>query len=116
MALKPCSRPGCPELVPKGQSRCDACTKAADRARGTASNRGYTTPGHRRFREEVLARDPICVLCLAAHSTVADHYPQSRRERLDLGLDPDDPDNGRGLCKPCHDRETAANQPGGWNA
>jgi len=64
----------------------------------------------------VLDRDPICVLCRLAASTVADHWPTSRRDLEAAGLDPNDPARGRGLCKPCHDRETARNQPGGWNA
>lgn len=108
MALKPCTV--CKR--PTKGSRCDQCARAADAAR---VSRGTSTAGHRRFREEVLARNPICVVCYKARSTVADHYPQSRRERIELGLDPDDPSNGRGLCKRCHDRETARNQPGGWN-
>jgi 5-methylcytosine-specific restriction protein A len=49
-----------------------------------------------------------------AISTVADHWPLSRRELEDQGLDPNDPQHGRGLCKHCHDMETARNQPGGW--
>ena len=73
-----------------------------------------------RFRTAVLERDINCVLCIAAArwtpATVADHWPLSRRELLDRGMDPDDPEHGRGLCEPCHAKETAANQPGGWNA
>lgn len=114
MALKPCSTPGCPTLVPKGRSRCDTCTTTADKARGTAAQRGYTSRGHRTFRDAVLARDPICKLCYRRPSTVADHYPLSRRELVDAGLNPNDPTRGRGLCKPCHDTETAKHQPGGW--
>ncbi|AGL13864.1 hypothetical protein [Actinoplanes sp. N902-109] len=49
-------------------------------------------------------------------STVADHYPLSRRELADRGLNPDDPTAGRGLCKRCHDKSTAVHQPGGWAA
>ncbi|MEU6709988.1 hypothetical protein ABZ897_00800 [Nonomuraea sp. NPDC046802] len=50
-------------------------------------------------------------------STVADHHPLSRRELVARGLDPDDPQYGRGLCTSCHGKETAANpeQAGGWN-
>ena len=114
MARKPCSTPGCPTLIPKGQSRCTACTTKADRERGTAAQRGYTSRGHRAFRDAVLARDPICKVCLTRPSTVADHYPTSRRDLQAQGLDPNDPARGRGLCKPCHDRETAKHQPGGW--
>ncbi|QDY11401.1 hypothetical protein FJK98_02390 [Micromonospora sp. HM134] len=49
-------------------------------------------------------------------STVADHWPLSRRELVDAGLDANDPTRGRGLCKGCHDRHTSVAQPGGWNA
>jgi 5-methylcytosine-specific restriction protein A len=118
-ALKVCPCVGCtaherscPNLVAKG--RCTRCTRAADKARG---NRGYQSTGHRRdFREAVLKRDPICVVCRAAPSTVADHYPMSRRDLIDADLDPNDPDRGRGLCPFCHSRETAIHQPGGFNA
>jgi 5-methylcytosine-specific restriction protein A len=46
----------------------------------------------------------------------ADHWPLSRRELTEQGLDPDDPRHGRGLCARCHSSETARHQPGGWNA
>lgn len=112
-ALRVCSVPSCPELTSGG--RCDQHRRQADRVRGTTTERGYSTPGHRRFREAVLARQPICVLCHRARSTVADHYPLSRRDLIAAGLDPNDPQHGRGLCKPCHDSSTARLQPGGWN-
>jgi 5-methylcytosine-specific restriction protein A len=116
-AMKVCSKPGCPAVVPAGVGRCPPCAGEADRARGTASQRGYTSSGHRSFRRAVLRRDPVCVACRAAPSTVADHYPASRRELVDAGLDPDNPARGRGLCASCHGRATAANpgQRGGWN-
>lgn len=113
MALKVCSKPGCAALVDAG--RCADHRAQADRARRPDGN-PYRSKGHRRFREGVLARNPICVLCLKMRATVADHHPKSRRELVRLGLNPDDPQHGRGLCKRCHDRETAAHQPGGWNA
>lgn len=118
-ALKVCPAPGCPNLVESG--RCDQHRRAADKARGTARDRGYNSPGHtRRFRPMVLARDPICVLCLEEGlaprlATVADHWPLSRRELVARGMDPDDPVHGRGLCDWHHGRETARNQPGGWH-
>ena len=40
-ALKVCSKPGCPELVPHTVSRCTAHERAADRARGSRQERGY---------------------------------------------------------------------------
>ena len=110
--MRVCNVPGCPTLT--DQPRCPTHTKAADQARGTATQRGYTSPRHRRFRRLVLKRDPICVIC-GAIATVADHYPMSRRDLEANGLDPDDPTRGRGLCSTCHARETARNQPGGWH-
>lgn len=105
----------CPEIVPAG--RCTACDTAADRKRGTAADRGYTR-GHRTFRTAVLRRDPICVIpgCYQP-SKHADHHPQDRRELVALGLNPNDPQYGRGLCASHHSSETAANpaQRGGWN-
>ena len=122
-ALRVCSRPGCPNLTPSG--RCGTHRHEADQARGSRQQRGYGPAHINRFRPGVLRRDPLCVcvdqahnhgpLCLAP-STVADHWPLSRREQVDAGLDPNNPDNGRGLCKPCHDTHTSTAQPGGWNA
>lgn len=111
-AWSPCTR--CPEPTPPGVSMCKACRATADRARRPDGN-PYKTAGHRDFRETVLARDPICVLCMAQRSIVADHYPIERRDLVAQGLDPNDPDRGRGLCKKCHDQHTAATSPGGWN-
>ena len=104
-------------LYPSAEgSKCRAHRRAADKARGTATERGYTSRGHRYFRNAVLQRDPICVTCGLRESTVADHYPRSRKELLEQGDNPNEPTFGRGLCKPCHDVETAQHQPGGWHA
>lgn len=113
MAKRVCTVSGCPTLTDGG--RCDEHRKEADRFRGTATERGYTGAGHRHFRNQILDRDPICVLCGLRESTVADHFPMSRQELIAAGLDPNDPGAGRGLCKQCHDRETARHQPGGWH-
>ncbi|MGY1452661.1 holin [Streptomyces sp. SS8] len=118
-AHKACSTPGCPELVPPGKAgRCPDCRRKAERTRGSAHRRGYGTQHRDRFRRGVLDRDPVCVECRAAPATVADHWPRSRRELVELGLDPNDPKHGRGLCHPCHGKATAANpqQRGGWYA
>jgi 5-methylcytosine-specific restriction protein A len=121
-AMRICTQPGCPDIVPNG--RCAAHTRTADQARGTRQQRGYGVAHERRFRPGVLARDPLCVChdrdhghghdCLAP-STVADHWPRDKRELIALGLDDNDPQYGRGLCKACHDKHTAVTQPGGWH-
>ena len=115
--MRVCSKPGCPTIYAGTDSRCPAHQAQADKARGTAKQRGYTGRGHRTFRNAVLEADPICCACQLAFSTVADHYPLSRRELVDQGLDPNAPENGRGLCARCHSIITAntPGQRGGWN-
>lgn len=110
-----CSTPGCPNIHDGATSRCPTHEGQAKRTHWEKT-RAYSTKGHRQFRAHVLRRDPICVLCELRESTVADHHPRSRRELEALGLNPNNPDYGRGLCVPCHNAETAAHQPGGWNA
>lgn len=122
-ALKVCPAAGCPNLVTAG--RCDTHTQQAEQRRGSRHQRGYGRGHTNRFRPGVLKKNPLCVCTDTSHdhgaeclrpSTVADHWPRDRRELVRLGLDADDPQYGRGLCKPCHDRHTATTQPGGWNA
>jgi 5-methylcytosine-specific restriction protein A len=119
------AHPGsCPEIVPAGTSRCPRCDTCADRARGTAAQRGYNSAGHR----SVLTRNPLCTCTdqtrTATHhhgpvcgtpSSVADHHPRSRKDLIALGLNPNDAAYGRGVCKGCHDHSTSQAQPGGWN-
>lgn len=122
MAWRVCSRPGC-GVLHQGTGRCPGCSAAADKARRPKGN-PYSTRGHQRFREQVLAKHPRCV-CIGdcghhdtmcgAMSTVADHWPMERDEQIAAGLDPDDPSNGRGLCASCHGGKTARTRPGGWN-
>ena len=122
-ALKVCSTTGCPNLVERG--RCPDCVAAAEARRGTAAQRGYGSTHRTRFRRDVLRKDPLCVCADEAHghgpqclapSTVADHWPLSRRELVAIGADPDDPAHGRGICASCHNRHTAQAQPGGFAA
>lgn len=109
-----CSTPGCPTLTATG--RCEAHKKAAEQLRGTAAERGYSGKAWRFARRTVLRRDPVCTVCGVAFSTVADHYPISRRDLVAMGVaNPDTPDRLRGVCGPCHSSETAREQPGGWN-
>ena len=115
MGKRACTRPGCGALVEAGQGRCPACKREAEQARGSAAQRGYGRKHRTQFREQVLARDPICKMCRKAWATVADHWPRDRRQLEDEGLDPNDPAYGRGLCASCHGKHTAKAQPGGWN-
>lgn len=112
-AWRVCTSSDCPELH-QGTGRCPACRTEAEAKRRPGGS-VYGTTGHRRFRQAVLDADPICVLCHLAVSNVADHHPLERKELELRGLDPNDPQYGRGLCKPCHDRHTAETNPAGWN-
>jgi 5-methylcytosine-specific restriction protein A len=101
---------------------CPACKAESDKRRRPGGN-PYSTPGHLDFREQVLAKNPRCVCpgdCgnhdgwCGQISTIADHHPTERRDLITMGLNPDDPAHGRGLCKPCHDAHTAHTSPGGF--
>lgn len=118
-----CSVPGCPQFSQGG--KCPDCRAEAEQKRGTARQRGYGRQHEQRFRPAVLARDPHCVCTDESHghrapcgkpSVHADHWPLSRRDLVAAGEDPNDPKHGRGLCQPCHAKETANNpdQQGGW--
>lgn len=112
MALpKPCNQRDCPEVAAEGKGQCPTHLRARDRERGTSSQRGYNSAKHKRFRRKVLLKDPVCVVCTLRLSTVADHWPQSKKALDELGLDSSDPAYGRGLCHPCHSRETGRLQP-----
>ena len=112
--LSVCSVAGCPTLTDQG--RCDDHRRSAERQRGSAAERGYGGAAWSLARRIVLLRDPICVLCGRAFATVADHWPDSRRELVAMGVrDPDAPHRLRALCARCHGKETAREQPGGWN-
>lgn len=110
-AMKVCSRPGCPNLVEAGVGRCDACRGDAERARGTAAERGYDTRW-RRTRADFLQEFPLC----SAHGCI--HLAEDV-DHIDgegpLGPRGHDWSNLRALCKSHHAERTARDQPGGWN-
>ena len=117
-----CSVPRCPEFTQ--HAKCAEHRREAEQQRGSARQRGYGREHTTRFRPGVLAKDPTCACTTEDHghgrpcgqpSRHADHHPRSRRELEAAGLDPNDPQYGRGLCGPCHSSETAHHQPGGWN-
>lgn len=113
--MRVCSVHGCPNLYPEGEgTRCAHHRRQARRQR--TDNAVYNTKEHLAFRAAVLARDPVCTDCRAALSTIADHFPLTRRELVTQNLDPNDPKHGRGLCTTCHNSHTARTTPGGWAA
>jgi 5-methylcytosine-specific restriction protein A len=113
-----CTTPGCPgtPIPGSGSAKCPPCADRARRPRPSSTTQGYDREHETRFRDRVLARDPVCVICRDRSSEHADHWPRSKRELRAEGLDEHNPIYGRGLCHPCHSAETARNQPGGWHA
>jgi 5-methylcytosine-specific restriction enzyme A len=98
----------------KPPTPCRMCGRAVKRSGLCADHlkqvrAGYGTRGHKeQFRLPVLARAGYkCVLC-GEPANIADHYPHSRRELVAAGLNPDDPQYGRALCKRCHDTSTGS--------
>jgi 5-methylcytosine-specific restriction protein A len=107
-ALRLCSSPGCPQLVPKG--RCAAHQtvhyRNEERRRGTAKQRGYDADW-RKVREQALVRDKrLCVACLAGDYVTAasevDHIVPLHRGGARLALA-----NLMSLCHDCHAAKTA---------
>lgn len=117
MGWRVCSTPGCGE-VHQGTGRCPDCRRQADASR--TSGAAKYGKGHRdRFRPGVLAKnDGQCVGLdnqpCTEPATVADHHPLDRDQLVARGLDPDDPDHGRPLCKRHHDQHTARTKPAGF--
>jgi 5-methylcytosine-specific restriction protein A len=108
--MRVCSVPGCPTIYNGTTTRCPTHQQEANETHW-ANTRDYNTPGHRtQFRPAVLKRDPICVICHKAPSTVADHHPLTRRELLAVGKNPNDPQYGRGLCTTCDHRQSGQRQ------
>jgi 5-methylcytosine-specific restriction protein A len=111
-AMRPCVRNGCGKKALPKLGTCRAHTQQvrahSDRKReGTRGS--YSHKAWRECRAVVLDVNPWCVLC--GHlATVADHHPIKRRDLVAQGLDPNDPDRCRSLCKPCHDRHTGTNE------
>lgn len=61
----------------------------------------YHSAGWKQLRLFIISRDPVCVECNRAASTVADHIIDHKGDfRLFF-----DPKNLRGLCRQCHDEK-----------
>ncbi len=105
-----CTRAGCPELVKRGQGRCDkhaaALDQSLDRDRASSAERGYGA-NWQRLRKLVLHRDPVCCICKTAPSRDVDHIQALRAGGTN------DLTNLQGLCGACHSRKTAT-EDGRW--
>jgi 5-methylcytosine-specific restriction enzyme A len=112
----PCGFPGCPMLVCSAHRRCEKHRiqerKEINQRRGSAARRGYNTRW-RAARKRFLLNYPLCAECQKTGqitaALVVDHIvPHKGDHRLFW-----DESGCQALCKPCHDRKTAATD-GRW--
>lgn len=132
--LHPCSWPGgCPELLPRGRSRCDLHALAAEQQRGSATARGYDYHWSSVFRPAFIARllalgiAPVCGAALPdgprmldsqcradgienARHLHLDHDPPLRPEERTHRRTVEDPRRVGLLCRTCHNRKTQREQ------
>jgi 5-methylcytosine-specific restriction protein A len=104
-APRPCSHPGCPNLV-RGSGRFCPEHQAEeyrrqDARRGSSTERGYDAEW-RAIRDRYLADHPICERCGRRRATVVHHIVRKR----DGGGD--DPINLLAVCELCHAQIHAA--------
>lgn len=94
---RPCSFPGCPELVYDRRPLC-----ATHRRIPTSSYQGSSSavygPGWNHFARQYLRRHPSCAFC-GGQAEQVDHIDGDKRNRREWNLRP--------LCAPCHRRRTA---------
>ena len=105
---KPCSYPGCRELVDrnKDRGRCKKHRWSGDAWRGSAGERGY---GYRwqKYTQWFKKVYPLCRECERAGLIV----PMQEVDHVVPVKGADDPlfwriENHQGLCKTCHSRKT----------
>lgn len=111
-ALRPCRKPGCPELTRDGWCPKHKPEPRQQRRRASAAYHGwYSKPiWTKRLRPDQLAREPFCRVCAAqgirTRATTVDHVVPFRGD-WDLFVSSA---NHQSLCKYHHDQKTAREQ------
>lgn len=111
---KPCQASACPHVTRHPSLYCDeheshrkSDQKEYDSRRGSAAIRGYDRKW-RKYRKLFLMQHALCVECerqgRLTEATIVDHIVDHNGDHTLFW----DPDNHQSLCKPCHDRKTAA--------
>ena len=115
--MRPCSSPGCPELVPRGESYCPQHKKKAHRdykrtRTDTKEQAFYTGTRWRKLRAYKLRQDPLCEICLKEGRTKAaelvHHKQEIKQDGEEMALD-----NLESLCVRCHNRTHKSKGEGG---
>lgn len=95
----PC--PGCGQLLPKGQARCQPCRAKLYRAQDAARPEHvafYSSTAWKKLRAQVLEEVGACQTDCGRAAREVDHIIP-RRVRPDLALERA---NLRAMCRPCH--------------
>ena len=124
---RPCTSPGCRELVDKG--RCPAHQVKAeaqrivqsqryDKARGSAASRGYDSRWAT-YSKAYRKANPLCVDCLA-RGILTSVERGGHVDHIKAVSGPDDelfwePSNHASRCQPCHSSKTAREDGGFGN-
>lgn len=116
-ALRPCREPGCPRYAEPNTNVCSVHKRPHAPKKGDAAimHKLYCTRAWLDGRTAFLAIHPLCAECEKAGrltaACIVDHIVPHQG---DLALFYDQ-DNWQPLCKPCHDRKTAAEDGGFGN-
>ena len=116
-SLRPCSAPGCPELVRSGRY-CDQhqteVTRKYDRERGSSTERGYGA-NWQKLRKMILNRSPICEDPFGLHQEYGELVQANEVDHVTPLKDggTNEMDNLQALCRSCHSRKTAV-EDGRW--
>ena len=98
----PCSKNGCPEVVPRGERFCQKHKSLEmhryNKERGSSTKQGYGV-AWKKLRRMVLRRQPVCTHCNEQPSVLV-HHIKSIKEYPELRLTAS---NLTGLCFNCHE-------------
>jgi len=113
---KPCAYPGCPELVPAGQTYCEMHREIYNKnrhqrydvyERNERAKKFYSSPAWKKLRKIQLNEQPLCAMCLKKNiikqAEMVDHIvPIQINWSLRLVKS-----NLQSLCNRCHAIKTA---------
>ena len=114
---RPCSAPGCPELVRDGRF-CEQHDRQEqrryDKQRGTSAQRGYGA-NWRKLRKMKLNQDPICEDPFGLHKEHSELMQSNEVDHITPLKDggTNEMTNLQSLCKSCHSKKTAV-EDGRW--
>ncbi|APW38981.1 restriction endonuclease [Rhodoferax koreense] len=104
-APRPCTKPGCTQLVHDGSGRCAKHPREAWRQARTPTKR-ITGRRLQAMRAALFMRQPLCEVCdglgIVTLATIRDH----RIPLAEGGAD--DESNEQAICAPCHEEKSLA--------